>query len=122
MDTNGAGGAGVAIYVVISLAVAVLMIAGMWLIFRKAGRPGWAAIIPLYNMYTLLKVVGRPGWWLILYFIPLVNVVIEIVVFLNLAQSFGKGGGFAVGLIFLPFIFVPVLGFGSSRYTGPAAA
>ena len=98
------------------------MIAGMWLIFTKAGRPGWAAIIPFYNIYTLLKVVGRPGWWLILYFIPLVNVVIEIIVFLNLAKSFGKGGGFAVGLIFLPFIFVPILGLGSPRYVGPAAA
>ena len=98
MDDVGTG-AGAVIYVIFAIVVAVLTIVGMWMIFSKAGRPGWAAIIPFFNMYTLLKVVGRPGWWLILYFIPLVNIVIEIIVFLNLAKSFGKGGGFAVGLI-----------------------
>ena len=122
---NAGGGAAAAFLLVVwivALVFAILAIIGLWKTLTKAGLPGWAAIIPLYNMYTLLKVVGRPGWWLILYFIPLVNVVIEIIVFLNLAQSFGKGAGFAVGLIFLPFIFVPILGFGADRYVGPAAA
>jgi hypothetical protein len=122
MDTEAAGGAGAVIYIIISLVVGLLMIAAMWVIFRKAGRPGWAAIIPIYNVYTLLKVVGRPGWWLILYIIPIVDIVIQVIVCLNLAKSFGKGAGFAVGLIFLPFIFYPVLGFGGDKYLGPAAA
>ena len=90
--------------------------------FRKAGRPGWAAIIPIYNVYMLLKVVGRPGWWLILFFIPLVDIVVGILVFVDLAKSFGKSSGFAVGIIFLSFIFVPIRGFGDAKYVGPAAA
>jgi hypothetical protein len=89
---------------------------------EAAGGAGAVIYIPIYNVYTLLKVVGRPGWWLILYIIPIVDIVIQVIVCLNLAKSFGKGAGFAVGLIFLPFIFYPVLGFGGDKYLGPAAA
>jgi hypothetical protein len=116
-----AAGVGVALYLIIVLAVYVLVVIGWWKIFTKAGQPGWAAIIPLYNIYTLLKVVGRPGWWLILYFIPLVDFVIHIIVNLDLARSFGKSAGYALGLLFLPVIFYPILGLGSSKYVGPAA-
>jgi hypothetical protein len=103
----------------IYLAVIALDIIGMWMVFSKAGQPGWAAIIPFYNIYVLLKVVGRPGWWLILFLIPFVNFVMWIIVSLDLSKSFGKGGGFAVGLILLSFIFIPILGFGDARYVGP---
>ena len=50
------------------LALIVLVLAGWWKMFEKAGQPGWAAIIPIYNLYILLKIAGRPGWWLILFF------------------------------------------------------
>jgi Family of unknown function (DUF5684) len=102
------------------LSIIVLMIAGYWRLFEKAGQPGWAAIVPIYNVYILLKVVGRPGWWLILYFIPLVNVVVDLVVSLDLASSFGRGAGYGVGVWLLPWIFVPVLGLGSAEYVAPA--
>ena len=69
----------------------------------------------------LLKIVGRPGWWLILYFIPIVNIIVWIIVAIDLAKSFAKSTAFAVGLIFLAFIFIPILGFGPARYVGPAA-
>ena len=105
------------------LALIVLIVAGMWKMFSKAGQPGWAAIIPIYNVIVLLEIVGKPIWWFLLFMIPLVNIVIMIIVYIELAASFGKGGGFAVGLILLPFIFVPMLGFGSATYQGaPAAA
>jgi hypothetical protein len=90
--------------------------------YEKAGQPGWACLIPIYNFYVLCKIVGRPGWWVILLFIPFVNVVIWIIVALDLAKSFGKGTGFAIGLIFLSVIFIMILGFGDDRYVGPAAA
>ena len=61
-----------------------------WKVFTKAGQPGWAILIPFYNTYVLLKIVGRPGWWLVLMFIPLVNIVIAIIVAIDLAKSFGK--------------------------------
>ena len=103
------------------LAFAVLVIAGMWKVFTKAGKPGWAAIIPLYNIYVIFKIVGRPGWWLILMFIPFVNIVIWIITSMDLAKSFGKSG-FVYGFILL-FLFSAIgylmLGFGSAQYQGP---
>lgn len=104
------------------LALVVLMIAALWKVFSKAGQPGWAAIIPIVNTYFLIKVAGRPGWWLILMFIPLVNFIIGIILCLDVAKNFGKGTGFGIGLILLPVIFFPILGFGSAQYQGSGAA
>jgi hypothetical protein len=112
------GGAGGGMAALIALAVAILMIVAMWKIFAKAGRPGWASLIPFYNIYVLLEIAGKPGWWLILMFLPFVNFVIHILMLIGLSKSFGHGGGFAVGLIFLPIIFIPILAFGSSSYSG----
>src|SRR3977135_3170676 len=89
-------------------AVIILLIAAMWKVFSKAGQPGWAAIIPIFNMYVLCKVAGRPGWWVILMLIPLVNLIILIIVNIDIAKNFGKGVGFGIGLILLPFIFYPI--------------
>ncbi len=126
LATNGGF---VGIVVIIYLAIIVLEIAALWQVFVKAGHPGWAAIIPIYNLYVLLKIIGRPGWWLLLFLIGLVPFVGWIVVFvigiiiaIDLAKSFAKSTGFAVGLIVLNIIFIPILGFGESRYVGPAAA
>ena len=105
-------GAGLGILIIIYIAVIVFEIAAFWQVFVKAGQPGWKCIIPFYNYYIILKIVGRPGWWLILYFIPIVNIVILIIVMLDLAKSFSKSTGFTVGLILLSFIFIPILGFG----------
>ncbi|QFZ19512.1 DUF5684 domain-containing protein [Saccharothrix syringae] len=108
---------------IIGLAVAIFMIAALWKVFTKAGRPGWAAIIPIYNLYVQLKIAGRPGWWLVLYIIPVVNIIISIIVSLDLAKSFGKSSAFGIfGLWLFGIIGYPVLAFGSARYQGPAAA
>ena len=107
----------------ILLVVALLVLVSVWKVFTKAAQPGWAALIPIYNAYIICKIAGRPGWWVILLCIPLVNFVVGIIVLLDLAKSFGKGAGFAVGLVLLPIIFWPILGFGDARYAGaPAAA
>jgi len=108
--------------IIIGLAVTIFIIIATWRVFTKAGKPGWASIIPFYNTYVLLKIVGRPGWWLVLMFIPLVNIVIAIIVTIDLAKAFGKGGGFAVLLILLPFIGFAILGFSKDAvYVGPVA-
>jgi hypothetical protein len=118
-STSSSSGAGVIIGVIVGAAFAVLVIAAMWKVFTKAGQPGWAAIIPFYNIYVLLKVAGRPGWWLILYIIPLVNLIISIIVSLDVAKAFGKGGAFGFfGLFLFGFIGYPILGFGSAQYQG----
>ena len=99
----------------------ILIIAAWWKIFSKAGQPGWVAIIPIYNLYIWCKIVGRPWWWILLMLIPFVDFIILIILFIDLAKSFGKGAGFGIGLILLPIIFFPILGFGSAQYQGPAA-
>ncbi len=101
---------------IIYLAVFVLLIAGMWKTFEKAGKPGWAAIIPIYNIIVLLEIVKKPTWWIVLFLVPLFNIYIAILVYHRLSLSFGKTGGFTAGLIFLSFIFFPLLGFGDAQY------
>lgn len=117
-------GAGAGLFLVIQLAIVVFFIVTMWKIFTKAGKPGWACLIPIYNLIVLLDIAGKPGWWFFLFLIPIVNLVVMILMLAGLATNFGKGGGFVVGLIFLPIIFYPILAFGSARHqpVAPAAA
>ncbi len=103
------------------IVLVVLIVAGMWKVFVKAGKPGWAAIIPIYNVIVLLEIAGKPLWWFILLLIPFVNLIVMIIVLVALARNFGKGIGFALGLLILPFIFYPILGFGDARYQPVAA-
>ena len=106
-------------WIIICIVFAVIAIAGAWKAFEKANQPGWACIIPIYNSYIMLKIGGKPGWWLLLYFIPGVNVVFAIWTMNMISKSFGKDEGFTVGLLFLGFIFWPILGFGDAVYQGP---
>ena len=105
----------------IGLAFFVLMVASVWKIFTKAGQPGWAAIIPIYNVIVLLKIIGKPWWWILGFLIPLVNFIVMILMAVGLAKVFGKGTGFAIGLILLGFVFYPMLAFGDATYTAPPA-
>lgn len=105
----------------IYLAVVVVMIVALWKVFDKAGEPGWAAIVPLYNTYVLFKITFGQGWMFLLLCVPIANVIFGILVYVKLAKAFGKSTGFAVGLIFLPFIFTLILGFGESSYQGVPA-
>jgi Family of unknown function (DUF5684) len=107
------------VVIIIYVAIIVLIIAGYWTVFTKAREAGWKSIIPIWNTIVMLKIIGRPWWWIILLLIPFVNIVVLIIVWRELARSFGRGVGFTVGLFFLPFIFIPILGFGSDTYQGP---
>src|SRR5574344_1279258 len=101
--------------ILIYLAFVVFMIASQWKIFEKAGQPGWACIVPVYNMIVYLQIIKKPVWWIFLFFIPLVNLVFLIIMELELAKAFGKSTGFALGLILVPFVFIPILGFDDSK-------
>ncbi len=103
-------------FMLVMLAIAVVMIVSFWKIFTKAGEPGWAAIIPIYNLVVLLKIAGKPAWWVLLMLIPIVNFVIAIIAILAVAKNFGKGAGFAMGMLFLAPIFYPMLAWGDARY------
>ncbi|KKN92798.1 hypothetical protein LCGC14_0205410 [marine sediment metagenome] len=101
----------------------VLMIAGLWKVFVKAGQPGWACLVPVYNGYIVtVEIAKLPILWFILSFVPIVFLIPPFKVGFAVAAKFGKEGGFGIGLIFLPFIFYPILGFGSATYQGAAAA
>lgn len=105
----------------VGLAIFVLMIVSMWKVFTKAGKPGWAAIVPFYNIWVLLEVAGRPGWWLILMFIPLVNLVILVILSLDVAKKFGKSGVFGFfGLFLFGFVGYPILAFSDAKYNKAA--
>lgn len=105
------------------LAILVIAIIGCWKVFEKAGQPGWAILIPLFNVYIILKIAGRPGWWLLLYFVPIVNFIVAIVVAIDVAKAFGQGAAFGFFLLFLfAGIGYLILGFGNYQYRGPAAA
>jgi hypothetical protein len=106
--------------IIVYIAIIVLLIAAQWKIYVKAGKPGWACIIPIYNVIVLLEIVGKPWWWLLLMLIPVINIIFAIWMTNLLSKSFGQTEGFTVGLILLPFIFYPILGFGEAKYLGPA--
>ena len=110
------------IFSLVAVVASVLMIIGLWKVFTKAGKPGWAAIVPIYNLITLLEIVGRPAWWVLLTFVPFANLYVVIMVAIDLAKAFGKSGGFAALLILLPPVGYMMLGFDKSAYAGPVAA
>ena len=109
------------IALIFACVVLLAVVAGAWKVFVKAGQPGWAVLIPIYNLYVLCKIAGKPGWWVILFFVPIANFVIQILVSIALAEKFGKGTGFGLGLAFLNAIFYPILGFGDAQYQGGTA-
>ncbi|GIL22095.1 MAG: hypothetical protein BroJett042_06080 [Bacteroidota bacterium] len=124
-DFNYDSGAATGIFgtfFILWLVVLVFYLFCMWKIFEKAGKPGWAAIIPIYNYIVLLEIVGKPVWWVILLLIPFVNIFVGFYIIHLLSKSFGHDIGFTLLLIFLGFIGIPMLAFGSSKYVGPAGA
>ena len=104
---------------IIGLIVCIISLVALAKVFKKAGRPGWAVIVPIYNLYVLFDIAWGKGIMFLLMLIPVVNFVIMIMLYIKLAKAFGKSGGFAAGLIFLNLIFTCILGFGSAQYIGP---
>ncbi|MFN9196760.1 MAG: DUF5684 domain-containing protein [Planctomycetaceae bacterium] len=99
-----------------NLLVVVGVLVGMWKVFVKANKPGWAALVPIYNLFVLAEVGGKPSWWAILLFVPLVNLIVFVVICMGVAKNFGKNELYGIGLALLGFIFFPLLGFGNARY------
>ncbi len=106
------------VLIVVWLALVVFGVLTGWLLYTKAGQPGWAIFIPIYNIYCLLKIAGKPGWWLLLLLVPLVNFVVAILIPFGVAKNFGQSTAFGFGLLFLGFIFYPILAFGDAQYVG----
>lgn len=105
------------ILVLFVLALIVFSVIVHWKVYEKAGQPGWAVIVPFYNLLIFLKIINKPWWWFLMFFIPVVNIVFGIIAVHRLSRSFGKDGGFTVGLIFLNIIFLAIMAFDNSTYT-----
>ncbi|OWK72416.1 DUF5684 domain-containing protein [Pedobacter sp. AJM] len=108
--------------IILYLAIIVLWVVGMWKVFEKAGKPGWAAIIPIYNFIVMIEIVGKPMIWVLWLILPCVNFVFIVWLYNLVSKSFGKSEGFTVGMLLFPYIFWPILGFGDAKYLGPSAA
>ena len=104
-------------WTVIIIALAVLMVVSRWRIFEKAKQPGWGALIPFYNIYLTFKVAGRPGWWTRRLLFPPVLIVLLIITCFDIPKRFGKPAVFGLGILFLKYIFVPILAFDKSKWT-----
>lgn len=105
---------------VIELIVGLIGLVSYWKIYVKANKPGWAAIVPIYSAVVMCQIAGKPTWWVILMFIPVVNIIVGLAILNDLLKTFGKMGlGYFFGTIFLPFIFLPMLAFGKAQYTNP---
>ena len=63
---------------------------GTWKLYLKAGRQAWEAFVPIYNAIVLLKIISRPWWWLILLFLPIVNLIMIPALWVETARAFGK--------------------------------
>ena len=105
-----------AAFIIVWLGVIIFFYVVQWIVFEKAGKPGWGIFIPIYNTILILEIAGKPWWWLFLMMIPFVNIIIAIMIPIEIAKSFNKGVGFGIGLLFLPIIFYAILAFGDAEY------
>lgn len=99
-------------FLILSMVLSILMIVSLWKIFKKAGKPGWASIIPIYNIYIMCEIAEKEWWYVLLSCVPFANIYAMIVLYNGMAKRFGKSGGFVAGMILLPVIFFPMLAFG----------
>ncbi len=114
---------GMAIIFIIIIALIILIIISIVIIFTKAGKPGWAVIIPIYNIIVLLEVSGKPWWWIFLFLLSIIpsvgqitDIILTIMICNGLSKSFGKDEVFTAGLVILPFIFFPILAFSNAQH------
>ncbi len=129
------------VFLLLCIAVYVLYVIGLWKVFTKAGVEGWKSVIPYYNIYNIFKISWKPEvfWaYLVLFIVYMVLsfvggsiasilcglagialFVLNVIMSYKLAKAFGCGIGFTIGLLIIPFVFYPILGFGSSKYLGP---
>ena len=119
MEQQASNGLG-PVFILLYLPIVLLQVTGSWKTFTKAGLPGWGILVPIYCGYLYLKLASRPVWWLVLLFVPGVNLVVWAIICIDVARRFGRGTGFGMGLCFLPFVFYMILGFGDASFNGAA--
>ncbi|VXB39412.1 MULTISPECIES: DUF5684 domain-containing protein [unclassified Pseudoclavibacter] len=115
----GIGALGILLYFVILLGAYALSSWLMSKVFTKMGIDAWKAWVPVYNQWTFVEAAGFPGWWVLVGFIPGVNIALVVLLAIaayRIGQGFGKGGAWVVLYIFLPIVWFAIVGFDSSRW------
>lgn len=110
------------LYSMLSMLLTVVLLAAFWQIFEKAGQAGWKSLIPVYNILVFLQIIDKPWWWILLFLLPPINLIFGIWAINLLAKRFGQSAWFTFGLLFLPYLFLPVLAFGKAQYINPTEA
>jgi hypothetical protein len=101
---------------IVYVAVMLFMAYCMYVLAKKMNTPNaWMAFVPLLNVYLAVQMAGKPGWWLILFFLPFVNIVVSIVVMHSIVKLRGHTALFTLGMLFLSIIFLPILAFESNK-------
>lgn len=110
------------VFMLAMIAVAILLIVAMWKLFQKAGKPGWAAIVPFYNTYVMLEIARRPVWWFaVILLVPIVGTVLSLIAVVDFVKAYGKSTGYGILSLFFPFITFPIMAFDkNTRYTARA--
>lgn len=107
------------VWLVAAIAGLVVLVA-TWKLFDKAGKPGWATLIPIYNVIVMLEIVRRPIWWLVMLLLPFANIVFSVMLTIDFVKAYGKSTLYGVVSIFFPFVTYPLLAFDRNAvYTAP---
>ena len=105
--------------IIFSILISLVLLVAEWRVFTKAGKPGWAVIIPIYNVWVLYTIICNRGTAMFRLLIPIYTIYWIFKSQIALAHAYGKSTGFGVGLVLLSPIFMCILGFGSAAYQGP---
>lgn len=131
-DVAAGFAAGAIIFIIvislIGLAIGIFEIIALSKLFKKAGKPGWAAIVPVYNMIILYEIIGYKWYYIFVFILSAIPIIGGLVVLLfgltmnmKLAKSFGQSTGYGIGLWLLGAIFIPIIAFSNDiKYVGPA--
>jgi len=106
------------VLIVLWVIVAVVLVIANWKIFTKAGKPGWAILVPVYNIVVMIQIIDKPMWWIVMLFIPIANIVFMIKILYNLVLKFGQPGWHVVLALFVGVIYYPYLAFSKASYQG----
>ena len=97
--------------VIISLIISIVMLISLIKIFTRNRKPGWGVIIPIYNFILMSEIAEVKSIYVILLFVPIVNIYARYVIYKGIAKKYNKSSGYAVGMLLVPFIFFPMLAF-----------
>lgn len=114
------------IYVLSMIALLVFEVIATWKMFEKAGKPGWASIVPVYNVVVLLDIIGYKWYYIFLFLlggIPFIGhvalILFSISLSIKLAKSYNQSAGFGIGLLLISMVFVPIIAFSKDiKYVG----